>query len=142
MMARGFDPRGADIKWEGVRESLKAQAVFDVRGSMLLEKIAEVEQIEVGDEEIEAEINEIAESSRQTLEQVRAALTKQGGTTSIADRLRNSKALDLIVNNARVTDEEWQEESEEETDAAQENAASPEQQNEEQKSESRTQNPE
>ena len=110
---RGFDPRGADIKWEGVRESLKAQAVFDVRGSMLLEKIAEVEQIEVSDEEIEAEINEIAESSRQTPEQVRAALTKQGGTTSIADRLRNSKALDLIVENARVTDAEWSEEEQE-----------------------------
>src|SRR5437764_9434713 len=121
MMARGFDPRGADIKWEGVRESLKAQAVLDVRGSMLREKIAEVEQIEVGDEEIEAEINEIAESSRQTLEQVRAALTKQGGTTSIADRLRNSKALDLIVENARVTDAEW---SEEEQETEEENSES------------------
>jgi trigger factor len=127
MMARGFDPRGADIKWEGVRESLKAQVVLDVRGSMLLEKIAEVEQIEVGDEEIEAEINEIAASSRQTPEQVRAALTKQGGTTSIADGLRNRKALDLIVENARVTDAEWSEE---------------EQETEEENSESRIQNSE
>ncbi|MDT5121808.1 MAG: trigger factor [Acidobacteriota bacterium] len=129
MMARGFDPRGADIKWEGVLDSLKAQVVLDMRGSLLLEKIADVEQIEVGDEEIEAEINEIAASSRQTPEQVRAALTKQGGTTSIADRLRNRKALDLIVENARVTDAEWSEETSEEDEdlAAQENAASAEQ---------------
>jgi trigger factor len=110
MIGRGIDPRGQEINWDGVREQLKAQAEFDVRGSMLLELIAEQEKIEVTDEEIEAEINSIAEASRQAPEQVRAALTKQGGATSIADRLRNRKALDLIVENARVTDEEWREE--------------------------------
>ncbi|HYG79260.1 MAG TPA: trigger factor [Pyrinomonadaceae bacterium] len=125
MMGRGIDPRAQEINWEGVREQLKAQAEFDVRGSMLLEKIADEENIEVSDEEIEAEINAIAEASRQAPEQVRAALTKQGGTTSIADRLRNRKALDLIVENARVTDEEWREE-ETESSAARANAPGPE----------------
>jgi trigger factor len=129
MMGRGIDPRAQEINWEGVREQLKAQAEFDVRGSMLLEMIADEEQIEVSDEEIEAEINSLAEASRQAPEQVRAALTKQGGTTSIADRLRNRKALDLIVENARVTDEEWRDEAEAEaeaTSAARENAPGPE----------------
>jgi trigger factor len=118
MIERGMDPRGQNINWEGVRDSMKAQADFDVRGSMLLERIAEEEKIEVREEEIEAEINEIAASSRQTPEQVRVALTKQGGATSIADRLRNRKALDLIVGNARVTDEEWREEMPEEMEAS------------------------
>ncbi|HVG33775.1 MAG TPA: hypothetical protein VM911_11860, partial [Pyrinomonadaceae bacterium] len=49
-------------------------------------------------------------SARQTPEQVRAALTKQGGERSIADRLSNRKALDLIVENALVSEEEWREE--------------------------------
>jgi trigger factor len=129
MIGRGIDPRGQEINWDGVREQLKAQAEFDVRGSMLLEKIAEQENLEVTDEEIEAEINSIAEASRQSTEQVRAALTKQGGATSIADRLRNRKALDLIVENARVTDEEWRGEmAEEEGNATPtDNAASPDQ---------------
>ncbi|MDT5063073.1 MAG: trigger factor [Acidobacteriota bacterium] len=129
MIERGMDPRGQQINWEGVRDSMKAQAEFDVRGSMLLEKIGEQEKIEVSDEEIEAEINEIAASSRQTPEQVRVALTKQGGATSIADRLRNRKALDLIVENASVTDEEWREEipEEDEASASQDSAAGPEQ---------------
>ncbi|HUQ33611.1 MAG TPA: trigger factor [Pyrinomonadaceae bacterium] len=129
MIGRGIDPRGQEINWDGVREQLKAQAEFDVRGSMLLEKIAEQENLEVTDEEIEAEINSIAEASRQSTEQVRAALTKQGGATSIADRLRNRKALDLIVENARVTDQEWRgETAEEEGNAAPtDNAASPDQ---------------
>jgi trigger factor len=128
MIGRGIDPRGQEINWDGVREQLKAQAEFDVRGSMLLEMIADREKIEPSEEEIEAEINSIAEASRQSVEQVRAALTKQGGATSIADRLRNRKALDLIVENARVTDEEWREESPEgEPGAARETSASPDQ---------------
>jgi hypothetical protein len=44
---------------------------------------------------------------------VRAILTKQGGESSIAGRLRNRKALDLLVANARVTEEEWKEEKQE-----------------------------
>jgi hypothetical protein len=41
---------------------------------------------------------------------VRSVLTKEGGERSIANRLRNNKALDLLVENARVIDEEWREE--------------------------------
>ena len=119
MIGRGIDPRTAEINWDGVREQLKTQAEFDVRGSMLLERIAQEERIEVGDDEIDQEINFIAEASRQTPAQVRAALTKQGGTTSIADRVRNRKALDLIVENARVTEEEWTEEKLETEDESQ-----------------------
>ena len=110
MVESGIDPRSQELNWEAVRDSLRAQADLDVRGSMLLETIAQQESIEVTDEEIEAEIGEMARASRQSPEQVRAALTKQGGERSIADRLRNRKALDLIVENARVTDEEWREE--------------------------------
>ena len=82
-------------------------------GSMLLERIAEEEKIDVSDEEIEAEIEAIAKGSQQSIEQVRGVLTKDGGERSIANRLRNRKALDLLVENARVTDEEWREEKDE-----------------------------
>ncbi|MDT7809166.1 MAG: trigger factor [Acidobacteriota bacterium] len=115
MIQRGMDPRGQDINWEAMRDMVRERAGDDVRGSMLLERIAEAEQIEVSPEEIEAEIEAIAEGSRQSVEQVRAALTKQGGERSIADRLRNRKALDLLVLHAKVRDEEWRDEAEEET---------------------------
>lgn len=110
MMMRGIDPRTQQMDWEGLRESLLEPAAADVRGAMLLEEIAEKENIETSDEEIEAEIARISEASRQTPEQVRAALTKQGGERSIADRLRNRKAMDIIVENARITDAEWRDE--------------------------------
>jgi trigger factor len=109
MMGRGIDPRSQQIDWEGAREELKSQAEDDVRATMLMEKIAETENLTVSDEEVEAEIESIATASRQSKEQVRAALTKNGGERSIAHRLRNRKALDLLVENARITDTEWTE---------------------------------
>jgi len=109
MMSRGIDPRSQQLDWERAREELKGQAEEDVRSSMLLDKIADTENIDVTDDEIEAEIESIASASRQTKEQVRAALTKNGGERSIAHRLRSRKALELLVENANITDAEWTE---------------------------------
>jgi trigger factor len=114
MIGRGIDPRSRDVNWDGAREELKGQAEEDVRASLLLEQIAEDEKISVTDEEIEAEIEAIAAASRQPKEQVKAALTKDGGERSIAHRLRNRKALDLLIENASVTEEEWSEPTTEE----------------------------
>ena len=112
MMGRGIDPRSEQIDWDSARAELMSQAEDDVRATMLMEQIAEAESLTVSDEEVEAEIESIASASRQSKEQVRAALTKNGGERSIAQRLRNRKALDLLVDNARITDAEWTEEKE------------------------------
>ena len=116
MISHGIDPRNPELDWEKARDSLKDQASFDLRSSLLLEHLADDEKLEVTDQEIEDEINAIADASRQTPDQVRAVLTKQGGERSIAPRLRNRKALDFLVANARVIDEEWKEETEESGD--------------------------
>lgn len=113
LIGRGVDPRHQEMNWEGARAELKVQAEADVRGSLLLERIAEEEKIAVSDEEVDAEIEAIARGSKQSIEQVRSVLTKEGGERSIANRLRNRKALDLLVENAQVVDEEWREEKQE-----------------------------
>jgi trigger factor len=110
MVGQGIDPRNPQLDWEKARDSLKEQAGYDLRGSLVLERIAEEEKIEVTPEEIDNEINAIADASRQTPEQVRTILTKQGGERSIAGRLRNRKALDFLVANANVAETEWKEE--------------------------------
>jgi len=120
MMARGIDPRTQQVNWEGAREEMKVQAQDDVRATILMERIAEAENITVSNEEVEAEIEAMAQMSRQPVEQLRAALTKNGGERSIAQRLRNRKALDLLVENARITDAEWNESNEASAAAANE----------------------
>ena len=109
MMSRGVDPNNQELNWQAAAEEMRGQAEGDVRATMLLEKIAEAENITVSDEEVEAEIQAIADASRQPLMQVRAALTKDGGKRSIAHRLRNRKALEFLVENAQITDGEWTE---------------------------------
>jgi trigger factor len=79
---------------------------------MLLEKIAAAENLSVSTEEVEKEIEALASASRQSIEQVRAALTKDGGERSIAHRLRNRKALDLLIENATIIEGEWSEPTE------------------------------
>ena len=109
MMSQGIDPRTQQLNWDGAREELKGQAQDDVRASMLMDRIAETENVTVSGEEIEAEIDAMARMSRQSVEQVRAALTKHGGERSIAQRLRNRKALELLMENASINDGEWSE---------------------------------
>ena len=111
MMSRGIDPRHQQVDWEGAREELKVQAEEDVRATLLMERIAEAENLTVSDEEVEAEITLMSQMARQPIEQMRAALTKHGGERSIAQRLRNRKALDLLIEHARITDAEWNEET-------------------------------
>ena len=113
MVGQGIDPRNPNLDWDKARDSLKDQAGYDLRGSLLLERIADEEKIEVTQQEIEDEINAIADASKQSPDQVKAVLTKQGGERSIAGRLLNRKALDFLVANANVTDEEWKEEKQE-----------------------------
>src|SRR5712692_9162461 len=110
MIGQGIDPRNKELNWDKARDSLKEQASYDLRGSLLLERIADEEKIEVSEQEIDDEINAIADASRQSPEQVRGILTKQGGERSIAGRLRNRKALEFLVANAKITDQEWEEE--------------------------------
>jgi len=116
MIRRGVDPRVAGLDWQGAREELKGQAEDDVRATLLLDQIVQNENITVTDEEIDAEIDAISVMSRQPKEQVRAALTKDGGDRSIAQRLRNRKALDLLIDNAQVTEEEWTDEQQSENE--------------------------
>jgi trigger factor len=88
-------------------EQMRGQAERDVRGAMLLEKIAELEKIEVTGEEIAEEIEKMAQYYRVTPAEIRASLTNQGGENSIADRLRSRKSVEKLVEKAKVTDGEW-----------------------------------
>lgn len=87
---------------------MQAQAERDVRGAMLLEKVADIENLEVSDEEIEEEIAHIASHYRTTPEEIRASLAKQqGGEANIINNLRTRKAVEALVNNAKISDGEW-----------------------------------
>ena len=79
-----------------LRAGQREQAVQDVKSSLLLDRIAELERIEVSDEALEKEIQALAAQSKQSAEAVRARLTQDGGLDRIRNRIRNEKTLDFL----------------------------------------------
>ncbi len=79
-----------------LRAGQRDQAVHDVKSSLLLERIADLEKIEVSDEEMNRELESLAQQSKQTSEAVRARLTQDGGLDRIRMRIRSEKTLDFL----------------------------------------------
>jgi len=79
-----------------LRAGQRDQAVQEVKATLLLEKIADEEKIEVGDEEINREIEALATQTNQTPDAIRARLTRDGALDRIRNRIRNEKALDFL----------------------------------------------
>jgi trigger factor len=79
-----------------LRAGQRDQAVQDVKSSLLLERIAELEKIETGEDELNHEIEALAQQSKQTSEAIRARLTQDGGLDRIRNRIRSEKTLDFL----------------------------------------------
>ncbi len=79
-----------------LRAGQREQAVHDVKAALLLERVAEEENIQVSDEEFDRELEALAKQSKQTSEAVRARLTRDGGLDRIRTRIRNEKTLDFL----------------------------------------------
>jgi trigger factor len=79
-----------------LRAGQREQAVQDVKSSLLLERIADLEKISVSNEEMKREIESLARQSKQTSEAVQARLTEDGGLDRIRMRIRSEKTLDFL----------------------------------------------
>jgi len=79
-----------------LRGGQREQAIQDVKASLLLEKVADEEKIQVSDEELGQEVESLARQAKQTVEAVRARLTRDGGLDRIRTRIRSEKTLDFL----------------------------------------------
>lgn len=70
----------------------------------VLQKLAEVEKIEVDDDEIADEIDDISEQTGESPRKVRAQLEREDMIETLAAQLIERKALDLILDNAEYED--------------------------------------
>lgn len=101
LVQQGVDPKELNFDWKTYREANKEQAVKDVKGSLLLEKIAEREAIETMRDEMDKEIQRIARSQRRPVAQVRMDLEKNNRMPAIAGQIRTEKVLNFLFDNAR-----------------------------------------
>lgn len=85
---------------EALVDQMKPQAETRIKNRLVLEAIAKAENIEVSDEEVEAEMQKMADAYKMELDKVKEYLG-EAGKDSLKDDLAVQKAVDLIVDNAK-----------------------------------------
>ena len=87
------------MEMETFRKSFAEQAEQQVKIRLALEKVAAMENIEVSEEEVDAELTKIAEAYKMKLEQVKSFIP----AVEIKKDLAINKAIDFIKANAEIT---------------------------------------
>ena len=81
---------------DALREQFKADAEKNVKTSLILEKVCEVEGIAAKPAEIEKEYNEMAESNGMKLEDVKKYVSEE----DVTERIKAQKTIKFLVDNA------------------------------------------
>jgi trigger factor len=105
---RQIAQQGLTLKQIGSSEAamannMRPQATFNVKAFLLLEAIRTTEKLEVPEEEIEAEIKEMAEAQGQNPARLRATMEKNNQLLLLRAQMREERVLDFLMNAAEVT---------------------------------------
>jgi trigger factor len=79
-----------------LREAQREAALNEVKGSLILDRIADAENVEVSDEEFETQLQILAYQAREPLESLRKRLTDDGGVARIREQLRREKIVNQL----------------------------------------------
>jgi trigger factor len=82
-----------------LREQMKEEAEKRVRATLTLEAIAKAENIEVTEEEINKELEEMANMYNLEVEKLKSML---GSLEGLKEDLKLRKAIDFLVENSKV----------------------------------------
>ncbi len=87
---------------DSLREEMRPRAISQVKTRLALEKVAELEKIEVTSEEVDAEFQKIADSYQMDVAQVKMYIAAE----DLKKDLEVQKAADFVRDNAVITDVE------------------------------------
>lgn len=91
---------------EDLREKMRPAGADEVRGQLLLEAIADKENIAVTDEELSAHIETTAKGRNTPAAKLRAEWQRDGRLDNVTYSLRQDKVLKFLVTNAAITEVE------------------------------------
>jgi len=91
-------------------EDMKPRAEFQVKSALIINKIAEREQIIVADEEIEKKIRESAEKMKMEYEKLKDLWAKNKVIENIKDNLLIDKVYDFLVKENKIEQKSVQKE--------------------------------
>ncbi len=102
LMSQGISPEKVDIDWAAYRESMRPDAEKDVRATLLLEQIAEKEEITASKEDVDKEVATLAETYSQPVEKVRQLLIKDGNLDGLKQDIKRRKVFDSIIEGSKI----------------------------------------
>jgi trigger factor len=92
LASQGMSPEDMrKLDFDRLRVAQRDSALAEVKGSILLDRIADAEHTEVTDQEVEEQLRFISVQSREPLETLRARLTEDGSLAKIREQLRREK---------------------------------------------------
>lgn len=98
----GVDPDTVPWDYPRLTAELRPDATRAVRRALVLEAIAEKEEITVSETELDAEIDRLARDSGRSSQTVRALLQRSGELEGMRFGLREAKVLKLLVEQADI----------------------------------------
>ena len=104
LQEQGVDSSKLDLDWRQIREREKPLAERDVRASLILERIADEEDIQVGSDELDEPIRQYAERQKKSVSAARTELVENGTLDRVRSQMRNDKTLDFLFDEAQKVD--------------------------------------
>jgi trigger factor len=89
-----------------MKREFKTEAEAEARGSILIQAIAEREGITASDADLQKRIAEIAASRQENAKKLRAELETQGQLPGLRAQLVEQKTLDMLISQAKISDED------------------------------------
>ena len=102
MVSQGVDPSKANVDWAKIRADFQPQAEQQVRGSMILSEIGHREEIQISTEELDQELEKMADSMNQPKEKVRQYFQQENRMEGVKSRLFRGKVLKMLLESAKV----------------------------------------
>jgi len=89
-----------------MKQEFRGEAESEARGTILLQAIAEREGVTVSDADLQKRIGELAAARQENAKKLRADLEKDGQLASLRQQLLEQKTLDMLISQAKITDED------------------------------------
>ncbi|GIP60731.1 trigger factor [Paenibacillus woosongensis] len=103
---------------EDLQEQMKADAEKRVRNNLVLEQIAKEENIVATEEEVNKELNDMAEAYKRTPEEIRNILAANGSLGTLNEDVTLRKTIEFLLENSKEVPAEKKEEAKEESTEA------------------------
>ena len=106
LMMAGIDMEGQNFDEAKMRQEFRADAEEEARGTILVQAIAEREGITASDADIQKRVAEIAAARQENPKKLRAELEQDHRIQQIRNQIVEQKTLDLLITQAKITDED------------------------------------